>query len=128
MKKSTGLNGRLKSFGHAFSGLLYFFKRETNAKIHEAAGLLAILFGFFFYIDKFEWFMVLSAISLVLVTEIVNTSIEVLVDLVSPEFNEMAGRVKDLAAASVLFASGFALVIGLVVFLMPLLSALAALL
>lgn len=101
---------------------MYFFNRETNAKIHLGTAVLAILFGYYFNIEKFEWFMVLSAISLVFVTEIINTSLEVFVDLVSPNFNEMAGKVKDLAAAAVLFASAFALVIGLIVFLKPLLA------
>lgn len=56
------------------------------------------------------------AISLVLIAEILNTAIEFLVNLVSPQYNEMAGKVKDIAAGAVLFAAIMAVVIGTIVF------------
>lgn len=56
------------------------------------------------------------AISLVLIAEILNTAIEFLVNLVSPQYNEMAGKVKDIAAGAVLFAALMAVVIGTIVF------------
>ena len=69
-----------------------------------------------FGITKTEWLFVVVAIALVIITEMLNTAIEFLVDFVSPEYNELAGKVKDIAAGAVLFAALMAAVIGILVF------------
>ncbi len=64
-----------------------------------------------------EWCLVVFCIGLVMVAEALNTSIEFLTDLVSPEWNDKAGQVKDLAAAGVLLSAITAIIIGIFVFL-----------
>lgn len=107
---------RANSFRYAFKGLKIFFATQHNSWIHLVAALSVIAAGFFFSITKTEWLFVVTAIALVLITEMLNTAIEFLVDLVSPDYNELAGKVKDLAAGAVLFAALMAAVIGILVF------------
>lgn len=107
---------RANSFSYAFKGLKLFFATQHNSWIHVFAACTVIAAGFIFGITKTEWLFVVVAIALVLITEILNTAIEFLVDFVSPDYNELAGKIKDLAAGAVLFASLMAAVIGVLVF------------
>lgn len=107
---------RANSFAYAFKGLKLVFTTQHNSWIHLFAAGAVVAAGFFFGITKTEWLFVVTAISLVLITEMLNTAIEFLVDLVSPGYNELAGKVKDLAAGAVLFAALMAAVIGVLVF------------
>lgn len=107
---------RANSFRYAFKGLKLFFVTQHNSWIHLVAALSVIASGFLFGITKTEWLFVVVAIALVIITEMLNTAIEFLVDFVSPEYNELAGKVKDIAAGAVLFAALMAAVIGILVF------------
>lgn len=111
------LTNRLKSFKYALQGIALLFKTEHNAWIHLGATIFVISLGSFFYLTVTEWCLTLFAIGFVFITEILNTSIEYLTDLVSPTYHEKAKKVKDLAAAAVLVASIVAIIIGLFVFL-----------
>lgn len=114
--KAFSSKARANSFKYAFKGLKLFFITQHNSWIHLVAAFSVIATGLFFNITKTEWLFVIVAISLVIIAEMLNTAIEFLVDLVSPEFNEMAGKVKDLAAAAVLFSALMAVIIGVFVF------------
>jgi diacylglycerol kinase (ATP) len=107
---------RLHSFLYAFKGIYLLFGTQINAKIHLLVALFVLLLGFLFQLFWYEWALILFAIGLVFAMEAANTAIEFLVDLVSPQHNEQAGKVKDLAASAVLIAAITALVIGLLVF------------
>lgn len=85
-------------------------------KLHMLGAIEAIFLGWFFGIKNSEWCWIVLAIGLVWMAEIFNTSVEKLTDLVSPDYNELAGRVKDLAAGAVLMAALTALVIGFLIF------------
>jgi diacylglycerol kinase len=110
-------NQRLKSFQYAFKGVAVFFQTQTNAIIHFLAAFLVVLLGFLFQITWYEWALLIFAIGLVFSMEVMNTAIEFLTDLVSPNPNEKAGKVKDIAAGAVLLAAITALLIGIIVFL-----------
>jgi len=107
----------IRSFGYAFKGVAYATTSQLNFRIHLVATVLATIAGFLLHISPVEWQWVMLCVTIVLVTEIFNTMIETLVDLVSPGFNEKAGRVKDMAAGAVVIAAAFALVTGLIIFL-----------
>jgi diacylglycerol kinase (ATP) len=107
----------IRSFGYAFKGVAYATTSQLNFRIHLVATVLATIAGFVLHISPGEWQWVMLCVTIVLVTEIFNTMIETLVDLVSPGFNEKAGRVKDMAAGAVVIAATFALVTGLIIFL-----------
>ena len=108
---------RLDSFKFAFAGIRDLFKTEPNAIIHLIAALIAIVLGFFFSISTTEWCFVIFAITIVFCAEALNTALEHLCNLVSPDYNELAGKTKDAAAAAVLFAAIGSAIVGLIVFL-----------
>lgn len=110
------MNKLIKSFGYSFKGLAYAFRTQLNFRIHCLATVVVVAFGLFVGLNAAEWLWISLAIALVMGGELFNTAIEVLVDLVSPEWNEKAGRVKDLASAAVLVMGLLALVIALFIF------------
>jgi diacylglycerol kinase (ATP) len=111
----------IRSFGFAFKGVAYATSSQLNFRIHLGATVLAIIAGFALHISVDEWQWVALSITLVLVTEIFNTMIETLVDLVSPGYNEKAGHIKDMSAGAVVIAALFAIITGLIIFLPKLL-------
>jgi diacylglycerol kinase (ATP) len=115
--KPFSIKGRLNSFVYAFAGIKSFFRFEPQALIHLMAASFVIIAGFYFKIDYKEWTAVVLAIGMVVVAEMLNTAIEKLTDMVSPEINTKAKVVKDLAAGAVLVASMLAAAIGMFVFL-----------
>ena len=109
--------GRLvRSFGYAFRGIGILLRTQANARIHATVTVLVVAAGFGFHISPGEWCAVIVAIGLVWTAEGVNTAVEAVVDLVSPEPHPLAGRAKDVAAGAVLCAAIAALVIGALIF------------
>jgi diacylglycerol kinase len=107
---------QLSAFGYAFSGLKYFFRSEIKSRIHLVAAILAVTLGILFGISAAEWLMITFSIGIVFVSEVINTAIELMVDQITDQKTERAGRTKDLAAGAVLLASITALIIGLLIF------------
>lgn len=106
----------LLSFTYAIKGLIYAFRTQLNFKVHTFAAISATLMGFYFNISRPEWLWIILAIGLVLITELLNTALEVLVDFVSPGFHPKAGIIKDVSAGAVLIVAILAVAIGLIVF------------
>jgi diacylglycerol kinase len=92
----------LKSVPFAWEGIKTLLNLENNAKIHLLAVLVVTITGFFIHFSEAEWLAVIVVMGGVLALEAVNTAIETLVDLVSPEFHPLAKKVKDVAAGAVL--------------------------
>jgi undecaprenol kinase/diacylglycerol kinase (ATP) len=111
------ISRRMKSFGHAFKGILFAFKSQHNIWIHSAVILLVIFTGYILRLNFIEWCLVVLAIGLVLVSELMNTAIESLVDVISPGYSEKAGFIKDVAAGAVLIAAIISVIIGIIIFL-----------
>ena len=107
----------ISSFGFAFKGLRYASLTQPNFRIHLVLGFIAIVLGGVLRISLAEWEWIMLSIAIVLITELLNTGIETLTDLVSPGYNEKAGHVKDVCAAAVVIAALFALITGIVIFL-----------
>ncbi|GAA4319895.1 diacylglycerol kinase family protein [Mucilaginibacter gynuensis] len=107
----------IRSFGYAFKGIGYAFKTQLNFRIHSVATLIAAAMGFWLRISTAEWLWIILCIAIVLLTELLNTAIETLTDLVSPQYNEKAGHVKDVSAAAVVVSAVFALIVGMMIFL-----------
>jgi diacylglycerol kinase len=106
-----------KSFGFAFEGIKTEFIKGRNFKIQILAGTIAIACGIIFKISESEWLDLILIIASVLILELVNTAIEKIVDMVSPEIQEKAKIAKDVSAGAVLVASIAAVFIGLIVFI-----------
>jgi len=113
---SSYFNGRLRSFGHALRGIRTLLLTQQNARIHAVATVLVVAAGAVFRISTAEWALIVTAILCVWVAEAINTSIEFLVDLASPEVHPLAGKAKDVAAGAVLVAAIGSAVIGGLVF------------
>ncbi|MEL6191828.1 MAG: diacylglycerol kinase family protein [Bacteroidota bacterium] len=96
--------GRLKSFGYAFKGIWTLFYTQPNARIHLLATIIIIGLGVALGLSPTEWCLIIGCIALVLMSEAVNTAIEFVVDLVSPDYHELAEKAKDVAAAAVLLS------------------------
>jgi diacylglycerol kinase (ATP) len=116
------MNKFFKGFGYAFKGLRYAAATQLNFRVHLVAMLVAVFMGYIFQISGNEWQWIILCIALVLVVELLNTAIETLTDLVSPQYNEKAGQVKDVAAGAVVITALFALVTGFIIFLPKLIT------
>jgi len=110
------LRRRVDSFRYAFQGLADLFRSQPNARIHLCAAGLAAVAGWWLHISRLEWLALVMCITLVIALEAVNTALEHLTDLVSPDFHPLAGKVKDVAAAAVLIGAFGAVGVGLIVF------------
>lgn len=106
----------LKSFGFAFSGIIRVIKEERNIKIHLVAALFVMALAFYFNMSRNDWLILLLIITIVISLELVNSSIEAVVDLASPELHPLAKKAKDVAAGAVLVAAIISVIIGVLLF------------
>ena len=114
MGKSRQAFGR--AFVVAFKGLGFALRNERNVQLHFASTILVYALAFYVKVSRIDLLWLSSAIALVWVTELLNTAIEQLTNLVHPEHHPVAGRVKDLAAGAVLLASLYGIAVAILVF------------
>ncbi len=108
----------LSSLEFAIQGLRTVFKEERNMRKHCRVAVLVILLGFFFHLSISEWLWILLVVFLVIVMEIINTTVENIVDLVTNyHFHPLAKKAKDMAAGAVLFTALLAVIVGSFIFL-----------
>ena len=107
---------RVKSFRYAAAGLLFLLKSEPHARIHLLATTLVIIAAIALDVTRQDWLWLTLAITLVWTFEAINTAIEHLCDVISPEHSDSVQRAKDLAAGAVLIAAIAAAIIGITVF------------
>lgn len=110
----------VESFRCAFSGLLYTLRTQRNMRFHLAVGSVVIILGLWLELSADQWAVVALTSGLVLVSEMTNTVVEKLVDLVCPEYHPLAKIVKDVMAGAVVLAAMIAVVVGLLVLGPPL--------
>lgn len=122
MKKEFGIKRLFKSFKYSLEGLIYAFTHEQNMVVHIMATLLIMLVSYLLELSLVEWIIVIILIGLVLATELINTSIEALVDLVCREENSLAKVAKDTAAAAVFIFALTAVIAGLAIYIPALLK------
>lgn len=111
----------LQAFKCAFEGI-FATAKERNFKIELCFMTLAIVLGLVFSISFLEWLCVIICFGLVLGGEVINSAIEAVVDLASPEYHELAKKAKDCAAGGVLLFSIASFVIGCLIFIPCILS------
>lgn len=114
--RGWGRHGIGASFRFAFRGLAFALRTQRNLRIHFAAASVAILCCAALPVSALEMALVAVAVASVMITELFNTAIEAAVDLGTRKFHPLAGLAKDTAAAAVLVSSGFAVVVGGLVF------------
>lgn len=113
--RSLTFTGRVRSFSFAIRGIGVMLRSQQNAWIHASATVAVCAAGIFFGLSRDEWCWIVLALVAVWTAEALNTALEFLTDVASPEFNPTAGHAKDVAAGAVLIASIGALLVGVLV-------------
>ncbi|WP_339912136.1 diacylglycerol kinase family protein [Symmachiella dynata] len=114
-----------QSFVHAFSGMWQAWRHERNLRIHVVVTVTVCGLAGWLQISLRDWAVLVLTIALVTSAELFNTSLEAIVDLVSPERHELAKTAKDVAAAAVLVLAIAAVIVGLLILGPPLYDRLA---
>ena len=117
IKKERARDKRLvDSFNFAIEGLISALKNEKHMKVHILAAIIIVILAIVINASKVEILIISLSVSFVLITELVNTAVEAIVDLVSPERHPLAKLAKDVAAGAVLVAAINALCVGYLLF------------
>lgn len=104
-------------FKYAWAGLIVAFKQEINFRIHLFFTIIVLVLGILLQINKLEWLFIILSIALVIITELINSVVERLIDYLKPEKNQQAKEIKDISAGFVLIAAVIAITIGIIIFL-----------
>ncbi len=118
---------RWASFRHALAGWWHVVRTQRNAWIHAAASLIVLSLAAWLTLKPLEWAILIGAIAIVWMAEFLNTALEAVVDLASPQVHPLARVGKDVGAAAVLIAATAAAAVGLLILGPPLWARLAAL-
>ena len=116
LPRRNGLARFIAGFGFAFSGLWYVIRTQVNMKVHIALAVIALALGIALHLSAVEFALVFVAIVVVMVAEMLNTVIELCVDLASPSYHPLAKIAKDVAAGAVLLSAIMAVIIALFVY------------
>jgi diacylglycerol kinase len=116
-QQKFSLKARFGSFRFALNGIVSLLKYEHNSRIHLLAAVVAVFTGIFLKIDHYEWSLLAIVIGLVFLTELLNSSLESLADIIDPEWNDLIMKAKDYSAAAVLISSIIAIVVGGLIFI-----------
>jgi diacylglycerol kinase (ATP) len=111
------LVARLKSFGYALQGIAFMLKTQHNAWLHGVATIAVIVLAVYCHVSASDWRWLIVAMGMVWVGETINTAVEYVCDVVSPDYNHAIKHAKDIAAGGVLIAAVASLVIGVLTFL-----------
>lgn len=114
------LRSRARSFKYAFRGLWYVIHTQRNAWIHALVSIAVILVGLWLQLVPHDWAVIILAIAMVWTAEFLNTALEAVVDMASPQVHPLARVGKDVGAAAVLIAAILSVFIGLLILGPPL--------
>ena len=116
------IKSRLESIQHAIAGWFHVIRTQKNAWIHMAATIFVLTLAIWLRLPARDWALLLITIAIVWAAEFLNTALEIVVDLASPDLHPMAKAGKDVGAAAVLISATIAAVIGFLVMGAPLLA------
>lgn len=109
-------NSIIDSFKYAIDGIRYSLRNERNMRIHFVVAILVLIMSTIFGLSKIELLIIYSTIAIVIITEMVNTAIEVTIDLITQEYHKLAEIAKNVAAGAVLIATMNAIIVGAFIF------------
>ncbi|MBA3942969.1 MAG: diacylglycerol kinase family protein [Herpetosiphonaceae bacterium] len=112
---SSWLLGRALAFRYAFAGIRVLLG-QRNTYIHLFIALVVVVCGLLWRLSSDEWLALTLIITIVLALEAVNTALEAVVDLASPQLHPLAKQAKDVGAAAVLVGALGAVVVALLIF------------
>lgn len=113
---------RARAFGYAFAGWWYVLRTQRNAWIHTLVSFAVLIVGLWLRLQLRDWAVIVVAVAMVWTAEFINTALEAVVDLASPEHHELARVGKDVGAAAVLIAAIGSALIGFLILGPPLLE------
>ena len=116
MSGENYFQARIRSIRIALDGIRQVLLTQQNARIHAGATLIVFLAAGLLDLSGLEWTILLLVVGFVWVAEILNSAVEDLVDLTSPEENPSAKRIKDISAGAVMVSVLVAIVVGIVLF------------
>lgn len=105
-----------KSLSHAHQGIWHTLLTQPNMLIHIFIAILTTLAAWWLNFSYLEWAILILTITLILILEMINTTAETIVDLVSPNYHELAKIAKDVSAGAVLIGSIGSIIIGILLF------------
>ena len=116
----TFILSRMRSFRYAFAGWWYVIRTQRNAWIHTVLSLAVLVLSAWLHLSLVEWAVIILTIAMVWTAEFLNTALEAVVDLASPERHDLAKIGKDVGAAAVLISAGASILVGLLILGPPL--------
>ncbi|MFO0948575.1 MAG: diacylglycerol kinase family protein [Planctomycetota bacterium] len=106
----------VRGFYFAFAGVGHVWREQLNIKVHFGATILVIALGLFLSVDRRDWIALVICIGMVWTAEALNTALELIADVASPEFHPLVGKAKDIGAGAVLLSAITAAVVALLVY------------
>lgn len=113
----TALERYIKSFNHALDGIIYCIKNEHNMIIILIATLVSTILGFMLKVNLYEWLFIITICGLIAACEVINSSIEATIDLITTNIHPLAKIAKDTASAATLILCIVALIGAIIIFL-----------
>ena len=114
------LRSRIQSFGHAFRGWWHVVRTQRNAWIHVVITIVIVALSIWVGLSIRDWALIILTTAVVFITEFLNTAVEVVVDLASPQHHPLAKVAKDVGAGAVLIAALAAVAVGALILGPPL--------
>lgn len=106
----------LDSFNYAIEGIIYTIKTQRNMRIHVVIAVIVLLLTLFYDLSKIEILILFFTIFLVIIAEMINTSIEATIDLITDKYHELAKIAKNVAAGAVLIAAINSIIVAYLIF------------
>lgn len=119
-KRRRAVANRILSFVYAFEGWTFVMRTQHNAWIHALISIMVFALAFWLKVSRVEWAVLILTTMTVWMAEFFNTALEVLVDMVMPDYHPLAKTAKDVGAATVLVGAIGSIVIGLLILGPPL--------
>jgi diacylglycerol kinase (ATP) len=110
------LTNRVRSVRYAIRGIRVMLQSQHNAWIHAFTTVVVVITGLVVGLSAGEWCWITLAVMAVWTAEALNTALEFLTDMLSPDYHDLAGKAKDVAAGAVLIAATGAMLIGVFIF------------
>lgn len=115
--KYKGFKAFLYRFKYSFDGLVYAYKNEQSIWIHAVCSFVGIILGILLRITRTQWNILLITLAVILSIELLNTAIEAVVDMVTPEYNKLAKVAKDCGSAATFVVSITGAIISATIFI-----------
>lgn len=113
---------QVKSYRYATKGVKYTFATQVNIWLHLVIALVVLVLAYLLQFSVEQYLIITIVIGVVIAAELFNTAIEEMTNLLSPEYHQVAGVVKDVAAGAVLVTAVTAAIVGAILFIPPLLE------